>query len=121
MYLLILYFPLISFLVIGFFGRFLGTKGSNIFATLNMFFNLLLSFFIFYEIVLGGSICFFKLFSWFNIGNFTVDWGFFFDPVTSVMLIVVNVVSFFVHFYSIDYMKHDFFSHRFMSYLSLFT
>ena len=121
MYLLILYFPLISFLVIGFFGRFLGTKGSNIFATMNMFFNLLLSFFIFYEIVLGGSVCFFKLFSWFNIGNFTVDWGFFFDPITSVMLIVVNVVSFFVHFYSIDYMKHDFFSHRFMSYLSLFT
>lgn len=121
MYLLILYFPLISFLIIGFFGRFLGTKGCSIIATLNMFFNFLLSFFIFYEIVLGGSICFFKLFSWFNVGNFSVDWGFFFDPITSVMLIVVNVVSFFVHFYSIDYMRYDFFSHRFMAYLSLFT
>lgn len=121
MYLLILYFPLMSFLIIGFFGRFLGTIGCNIVATLNMFFNLMLSFFIFYEVVLGGSVCFFKLFSWFNVGNFSVDWGFFFDPITSVMLIVVNVVSFFVHFYSIDYMKHDFFSHRFMSYLSLFT
>jgi NADH-ubiquinone oxidoreductase chain 5 len=121
MYLLILYFPLVSFLIIGLFGRFLGTNGCNIVATLNMFLNFLLSFFIFYEVVLGGSICFFKLFSWFNVGNFSVDWGFFFDPITSVMLIVVNVVSFFVHLYSIDYMKHDFFSHRFMSYLSLFT
>lgn len=37
------------------------------------------------------------------------------------MLIVVNTISFFVHFYSIDYMKYDFFSSRFMSYLSLFT
>lgn len=63
MYLLILYFPLISFLIIGLCGRFLGTNGCNILATLNMFFNLLLSFFIFYEVVLGGSICFFKLFS----------------------------------------------------------
>ena len=121
MYLLILYFPLVSFLIIGLFGRFLGTFGCNIVATINMFFNFLLSFFIFYEVVLGGSVCFFKLFSWFNVGNFYVDWGFFFDPITSVMLIVVNVVSFFVHLYSIDYMKHDFFSHRFMSYLSLFT
>jgi NADH:ubiquinone oxidoreductase subunit 5 (subunit L)/multisubunit Na+/H+ antiporter MnhA subunit len=63
MYLLILYFPLISFLIIGFFGRFLGAHGCNILATLNMFFNFLLSFFIFYEIVLGGSTCFFKIFS----------------------------------------------------------
>jgi len=86
-----------------------------------MFLNLLLSFFIFYEVVLNGSICFFKLFSWFNIGIFVVDWGFFFDPITSVMLIVINVISFFVHLYSIDYMRYDFFSSRFMSYLSLFT
>ena len=86
-----------------------------------MFLTLILSYFIFFEVVLGGSICFFKLFSWFNIGLFNVSWGFYFDPVSSVMLIVVNTISFFVHFYSIDYMKYDFFSSRFMSYLSLFT
>lgn len=63
MYLLILYFPFISFLIIGLFGRFLGTKGCNFIATFNMFFNFLLSFFIFYEVVLKGSVCFFKLFS----------------------------------------------------------
>lgn len=37
------------------------------------------------------------------------------------MLIVVNVVSFMVHVYSLDYMAHDVNQNRFMAYLSLFT
>ena len=121
MYLLIVYFPFISFLLISFFGRFIGTKGSNLVSIINMFFNLLLSYYIFYEVVLKGSICFFKLFSWFNVGLFNVSWGFYFDPITGVMLIVVNTISFLVHFYSVEYMRFDLFSSRFMSYLSLFT
>lgn len=121
MYLLVVYFPLINFILISFFGRFIGTKGSNILSIINMFFTFLISYFIFFEVVLKGSVCFFKLFSWINIGLLNVSWGFFFDPVSSTMLIVVNTISFFVHLYSIDYMKHDFFSSRFMSYLSLFT
>ena len=121
MYLLVLYFPLINFLLISFFGRFIGTKGSNIISIINMFLTLILSYFIFIEVVLQGSICFFKLFSWLNISLLNVSWGFYFDPISCVMLIVVNTISFFVHFYSVDYMKHDFFSSRFMSYLSLFT
>ena len=121
MYLLIIYFPLINFVLISFFGRFIGTKGSNFLSILNMFLTLMLSYFIFFEVVLKGSVCFFKLFSWINLGLLNVSWGFYFDPISSTMLIVVNTVSFFVHLYSIDYMKNDFFSSRFMSYLSLFT
>ena len=37
------------------------------------------------------------------------------------MLLVVNVVSAFVHLYSLDYMKEDPHLARFMAYLSLFT
>jgi NADH:ubiquinone oxidoreductase subunit 5 (subunit L)/multisubunit Na+/H+ antiporter MnhA subunit len=37
------------------------------------------------------------------------------------MLIVVNLVSFVVHLYSIDYMKNDPYLNRFLSYISLFT
>ena len=121
MYLLVIYFPLINFLLISFFGRYIGTKGSNILSIVNMLLTLILSYCIFFEVMLKGSICFFKLFSWFNISLLNVSWGFYFDPICSVMLIVVNTISFFVHFYSIDYMKNDFFSSRFMSYLSLFT
>jgi len=37
------------------------------------------------------------------------------------MLVVVNLISFLVHLYSVDYMAHDPNLGRFMSYLSLFT
>ena len=121
MYILVVYFPLINFLLISLFGRFFGTKGSNILSVINMFFTLIFSYYIFFEVVLKGSICFFKLFSWFNLGLFNVSWGLYFDSISCIMLVVVNTISFFVHVYSIDYMKHDFFSSRFMSYLSLFT
>lgn len=121
MYLLVLYFPLINFLLISLFGRFFGTKGVNLLSLINMFLTLIISYLIFFEVVVRGSLCFFKLFSWFNLGLLNISWGFYFDPVSSTMLIVVNTISFFVHFYSIDYMKNDFFSSRFMSYLSLFT
>lgn len=121
MYFLVIYFPLINFIFISLFGRFLGRKGSNILSIINMFFTLLISYFIFFEVVIMGSVCFFKLFSWFNLGLLNISWGFYFDPISSVMLIVVNTISFFVHFYSVDYMKNDFFISRFMSYLSLFT
>jgi NADH-quinone oxidoreductase subunit L len=44
-----------------------------------------------------------------------------FDPLTSVMTIVVSYVSALVHLYSMEYMSHDPHIQRFMSYLSLFT
>ena len=121
MYLTVIFLPLINFLIVILFGRFLGNKGSQILILINMFLTFLLSYFIFYEVNLKGSICFLKLFSWFNIGLFDLDWGFLFDPLTATMLIVVNTVSFLVHLYSVEYMRYDPFLPRFLSYLSLFT
>ena len=50
-----------------------------------------------------------------------VNWGFYFDPLSTVMLIVVTGVSSLVHLYSTEYMNGDPHQGRFMSYLSLFT
>lgn len=121
MYLLILYLPFISFLLISMFGYLIGNRGSFFIANLNMLIVSIISYFIFFETVLKGSVCFFSLFSWFNIGLLSIEWGFIFDPITGVMLIVVNTISLLVHFYSIGYMYNDPFSARFISYLSLFT
>ena len=52
---------------------------------------------------------------------FIIDWGFMFDPLTVIMLVVVNAVSFVVHVYSAGYMGEDPHLSRFMAYLSLFT
>jgi NADH:ubiquinone oxidoreductase subunit 5 (subunit L)/multisubunit Na+/H+ antiporter MnhA subunit len=50
-----------------------------------------------------------------------INWSFLFDPISSIMLLVVCGVSSLVHFYSIEYMRGDPHQGRFMSYLSLFT
>jgi NADH-ubiquinone oxidoreductase chain 5 len=121
MYLLVIVFPFLGFLFSNFFGRFIGSKGASFLSTLCMFFTVFLSFFIFYEVGLCNSVCSIKLFYWVNIDIFLIKWGFYFDSLTCIMLIVINVVSFLVHIFSINYMSEDPHLSRFMSYLSLFT
>ena len=121
MYLLILYFPLISCLWSGFFGHFLGKNGASLIALFCMFLSVLISFFIFYEIVLCNNICIIKLYKWIDIGVLNIYWEFLFDALTSVMLFVIVGISFCVHLYSIEYMYNDPHLPRFLSYLSLFT
>jgi len=59
--------------------------------------------------------------TWFNSEYLCANWGFQFDSLTVVMLIVVTFISSLVHLYSTEYMSHDPHLPRFMSYLSLFT
>jgi NADH-ubiquinone oxidoreductase chain 5 len=52
---------------------------------------------------------------------FTVNWGFYLDPLAVTMIVVVGTVSTLVHMYSFGYMSGDPHLSRFMSYLSFFT
>jgi NADH-ubiquinone oxidoreductase chain 5 len=121
MYLSILFLPLLSFLVLGFFGYKLGNWGSVRLSIGCLGMSFFLSCFCFYEIGLNNSISHIKLFSWFSILNFKLHWGFLFDSLTCGMLLVVTSISFLVHIYSSVYMDGDPHLVRFMSYLSLFT
>jgi proton-translocating NADH-quinone oxidoreductase chain L len=121
MYLLIIFLPLISFLIISIFGRYLGSHSSNKIAISCSGMSVVFSFFIFYEIGLEGNIYYIYVSTWFNLSNDIVRWAFFFDPLAATMLFVVTIVSFSVQLYSIDYMKQDPHRAKFMSYLSLFT
>ena len=121
MYLLIIFLPLLGFLLSILFTNFISKKGSVFITTFFMGITALLSFFIFYEIVLCHSICTIKLIPWIESNVFLVYWGFYFDSLTATMLIVVTFISFLVHIYSINYMGEDPHLPRFMSYLSLFT
>ncbi|MBF0464310.1 MAG: NADH-quinone oxidoreductase subunit L [Nitrospirae bacterium] len=71
--------------------------------------------------VLSGQIVNEDLFTWITSGSFKVSVGFLIDPLTAVMLIVVNTVSLLVHIYSIGYMHGDKGYYRFFAFLSLFT
>src|SRR6185436_6454456 len=49
-----------------------------------------------------------------------VDWAYRVDPLSSVLILVVTFVGFFIHVYSTGYMAHDPGFARYMSYLNLF-
>lgn len=121
MYLLIISIPLFSAITVGFFSKFFGHKGAPIIAIIYIIATFLLSCNAFYEVALAGSPCYLILGTWINSGMFYVPWGFLFDTLTVVMLVVITSISMFVHIYSMEYMAHDPHLPRFMSYLSLFT
>jgi NADH-ubiquinone oxidoreductase chain 5 len=121
MYLNIVFFPLIGFISSSFFGRFIGPQGAGILTILCVTSSLFLSFFAFYEVGFLETPCYVKLLPWFKSEYLFASWGFQFDSLTVVMLIVVTFISSLVHLYSTEYMSHDPHLPRFMSYLSLFT
>ena len=84
-------------------------------------FSSILSYIAFYEVALSGSNCSIDLAPWFFSEMFDATWGFYFDSLTVVMLIVVTSISTLVHLYSISYMGEDPHLPRFMCYLSIFT
>jgi NADH-ubiquinone oxidoreductase chain 5 len=121
MYLFVILFPAMGAIAAGLFGKALGRYGSSIVSSLSVFSSFLLSCFIAYEVILSNSPCHIKLFTWIYSENFEVSWGFLFDSLTAMMLIVVTSISTLVHLYSTEYMEADPHRSRFMAYLSLFT
>ena len=121
MYLLLVFLPLIGSLVAGLGGRSLGSRGAALISTSCVFLSTLCSFIAFYECGLCASPLSLEYGSWFSSEMFDAAWGFYFDSLTVVMLLVVNIVSTLVHLYSISYMWGDAHIPRFMSYLSIFT
>jgi NADH-ubiquinone oxidoreductase chain 5 len=83
--------------------------------------SLIISLFIFYEVVLNQSPVYIKIGDWISTGLLDIKWEFLFDSITSIMLIVILSISTCAHFYSIEYMLEDPHQIKFMSYLSLFT
>ena len=57
---------------------------------------------------------------WIRAGNFSVDFAFYLDQLSLVMLLVVTGVGFLIHIYSVGYMWDDPGYYRFFSYLNLF-
>ena len=57
---------------------------------------------------------------WLRSGSFQVDFSFYVDQLSLVMLLVVTGVGFLIQIYSVGYMWDDDGYYRFMSYLNLF-
>ena len=117
---LILFLPLLGS-IIGYFGKSLGDKFSVLITSLFISISAILSIIVFYNGAVNNIYGNYKIFEWINSGKFIVNWSINVDPLSSVMLVVVTLISSLVHIYSIGYMKNDPHKPRFMSYLSLFT
>jgi NADH-quinone oxidoreductase subunit L len=60
------------------------------------------------------------LWDWIPAGAFHVEFGFFVDNLTAMLLVVVTTIGMLVHVYSIGYMRHDPGYWRFFAYMNLF-
>jgi NADH-quinone oxidoreductase subunit L len=58
--------------------------------------------------------------TWFRAGNLQVDFAFYLDQLSLVMLLVVTGVGFLIHVYSVGYMWEEGGFYRFFAYLNLF-
>ena len=121
-YKLIVFLPLVGFLIAGLFGRQIGSKASEFVTCGLMAVVAILSWVVFFQVALGSQETMsVEVLRWIQSGNIDVFWALRIDTLTSVMFVVVNTVSFLVHVYSVGYMHTDPHRPRFFAYLSLFT
>ena len=114
--------PLIGFLLTICFGKLLGDRISQILTSSLVLVSTLISFFYFFKFISNDTaIINDRIINWLSSGKLNFDWSIYIDPLTSLMLVVITSISFLVHIYSIEYMSHDKSKPRFMAYLSFFT
>jgi NADH-quinone oxidoreductase subunit L len=124
-------FPLAAFLINGLLGRRWLHKWTGIIASVAVGASALVAIGVFLEVLGGTSIyeedpsgavrATVTLYEWIGVGDFHINVAALVDPLSSVMLLVVTVVSFLIFVYSNGYMEHDHGFARFFTWLSLFV
>jgi NADH-quinone oxidoreductase subunit L len=120
LYLLVPLAPLAGALLAGLFGKLIGRTGAHVVTILGVAVSLVASMLI-YQDVQAGHHFNGALYTWLESGGLKLQVGFLIDPLTVMMMLVVNFVSLMVHIYTIGYMADDPGYQRFFSYISLFT
>ena len=115
----ILFIPLISFLYQIFLGKIL--KEKTPYVSLFLIFTTLVASLLILFSKLYNKTPDFESISWLSTGSFKIDLGIYIDGITGIMLVVVSLISFLVHLYSIEYMKGDSRYSRYFAFLGLFT
>lgn len=123
--LIIVLSPLLGSLIAGFFRNPIGRVGAHTVTILGIALSLCCSVYLAYGLFSGDREPFnVMLYQWASGGSlmpYAFSIGFLIDPLSVLMLVVVNFISLLVHLYSIGYMADDDGYQRFFSYISLFT
>ena len=121
--LLILFLPLVSFVMQLTIAKKLGDKADYLPLSI-IGSTLVLSLYIFYHVIVLGHGHFHPInisVGWITTSALSVSLGIYVDSITSIMLCVVSLISFLVHLYSTEYMKGDKRYLRYFAFLGLFT
>lgn len=113
--------PFLSFIGCGALGRKLGYEGVKLFSSGILLLNCIISMIIFNEVIILESNLNIISWAWFDSGFINTKLIVRLDLIVCSMLVLVSLVSFFVHIFSTSYMDGDPHLPRFISYLSLFT
>jgi NADH-quinone oxidoreductase subunit L len=113
--------PLLGFVINGlgrntFSKNLIGVIGSGVILA-----SFALSVALFFELGAGTQKQFtIDLFDWISAGNLHIPLSFLYDPLSSIMLLIITGVGFLIHIYSVGYMHEDAAFGKFFSYLNLF-
>lgn len=116
-------FPLLGFLINGFFGKKISKGLSGTIASLAVLASFVVSLLIFFDLeehheVTSHAV---NLFAWINSGSLNIPFEFLVDPLSSWFLLIITGIGFLIHIYSIGYMHDDEGFSRFFTYLNLFV
>lgn len=111
-------FPLVSFIVLLMFGKKL-KEGSSLLGTFLAFLSFAGAVFVLIERLSAETVK--QQWTWLQIGDMNISFGFEVNALNALMLFIVTLVSLLVHMYSKGYMHGDERFHIFYAYLGLFT
>ncbi len=115
-------FPLIGFLINGFFGKKISKGLSGAIASLSILASFILSILVFAELQASSvKEHVVHVFSWINSGHLSIPFEFLVDPLSSWFLLIITGIGFLIHIYSTGYMHDDEGFSRFFTYLNLFV
>ncbi len=116
-------FPLLGFVLLILFGRRLGEPFAGWLATLasaGAFVSTVVVFLGLSALEEADRFHLVKLFTWIDVGSFTVDAGILVDPLSITMCLFITGVGTLIHLYSIGYMHGDPKFSKFFIYLNMF-
>jgi NADH-quinone oxidoreductase subunit L len=115
-------FPLIGFLINGFFGKKLSKGLSGGIASVSVLGSFIIAVLAFIELQhSAGKSHVVNLFSWITSGPLNIPFEFLYDPLSSLFLLIITGIGFLIHVYSTGYMHDDDGFARFFTYLNLFV
>jgi NADH-quinone oxidoreductase subunit L len=122
---LIIALPLAGFLINGLIGLFAENYRNKkqligLIANIAVFIPFAIAVYFFLNINADSEAVVYKLFTWMEVGSFSVDAAYRLDQLSIMMTLVVTGVGFLIHLYSMGYMADDEGYWKFFAYLNLF-